>query len=201
MSQIEVIQDQTKFLLETYEKMLAFYKKEFESLYAEIEAEQEKAEKVSAGKELVSFQNVFSILSLYEKETVGQAQEDVEFLKEQLGVIDQIAQIEDKEKAQELTQMLLEEGDELPETAQFKVDAEQDCLEAQEGFSLMINDIKEALIEDGIIELERMLEAHREEIDQESGSDEECDKSSCSSCSGCNLFEGLELELDETKEK
>ena len=165
--------------------------------YSVSENVQEKAEQVKAGEELVAFQDVFSLLSLYEKETVGQATDDVAFLKEQLGVIEQIAKIKDKERSQELVDMLLEDGEELPETAQFKVTVEQDCAEAKEGFAMMVNDIKDAFAEDGIVELKRMLEAHRAEITEES--DEACE-SNCSSCSGCNIFKDFEKEVDDKKE-
>ena len=106
--------------------------------------------------------------------------------------------------------MMLESDQELVDTKQFKVDVEQEAEEAQGSFSVMIEDIESVLFEDGIIELERLLEAHAEaekkaceqachEDCQGCSSElkEDCEKecrSSCASCPGCNIFEGLEEE-------
>lgn len=208
MTKIDALAEQTSFLLEKQQEVQEFFKHEFKSLYDLLGAEQEKSEKANAGEELTSFQNVASMLSAYEKDSIDTLDQDIEFLSEQLVAINQIAQVEDEEKSEELIKMLLDDGYELTDTNRFKADVEQEAEQAKSSFKAMIDDVKATLLEEGIGELELLLEAHKAEMEQQENEEEkdangieesDCG-SSCHSCSGCNIFEELEVESDEEKD-
>lgn len=211
MAKIDILSEQTEFLLEKQKEVLEVFKSEFASLYELLEAEQAKAEQSKSGEELMSFQKVFTLLSNHEKESVTDLEEDVEFLKEQVAAINKIKQLEDEKQADELVGMMLEEGYELEESKSFKADVEQEAEEAKEGFRSMIKDIKATLVEEGVGDLEKLLEAHKaacedaeckaQECADEECKDEECCGSSCHTCPGCNIFEGLESETDKKEEE
>jgi len=210
MSRIETLAEQTEFLLEKQKEVLAFFKSEFELLYEMLGTEQEKAEAVKAGAELASFQNVRSMLEVHEQQSIKDLEEDVAFLKEQFSAIKQVKEIPDEHQQDELIDMMLEKGQELAETNRFKADIEGEAEQAKSGFHSMIDDIKIVLCEDGIKELEMILEAHAASQDEkEEVEDDECcgsEISDCSCCTGCvgkNIFEGFEVEIedDETKKK
>jgi len=206
MAKIDIVAEQTEFLLKKQSEVLNCFKDGFGSLKEFLKAEQEKAEKVNAGPELQSFQNVYALIEEEEKESVGQISEDVEFLKEQIAAIKEIQKMEDEEQANQITEMMLEGGHELMETEKFKKDVEAESNEAQESFKSMVEDVKAVFEEDGIKELEMLLQAHVEErrqdekamekISREAEEDEEEGKceASCSSCKGCDIFEGVREE-------
>jgi hypothetical protein len=209
MTKIDALAEQTSFLLKKQQEVQEFFKKEFKSLYDLLGAEQEKSEKANSGEELTSFQNVLTMLSTYEKDSIDTLDQDIEFLSEQLVAINQIAQVEDEEKSEELIKMLLDDGYELTDTNRFKADVEQEAEQAKSSFKAMVDDVKATLLEEGIGELELLLEAHKAEMERqenekeengENGVEESACGSSCHSCSGCNLFEEFELASDEEKD-
>lgn len=232
MAKIDIIAEQTEFLLERQKEVQAFFKGEFQSLFSAVEAEQKKAEQVNAGPELNSFQNVLNMLHQQEEETIEMLGEDISFLEEQLGAIKKIQELPDEGHKDELTNMLLqpeneEDKTELVETNQFKADVEAECAEAKDGFGKMIAEIKDVLLEEGVKELEVLLEAHAaaqaEEAeegeegeglgccggttscggtcsDDECDEEEGCDESACASCPGCNIFQGVEEKVDTSSE-
>jgi len=198
MTKVDIITEQTQFLLEKQQEVFTYGTGEFKSVYDLLETEKKKAEQVNAGPELASFQNVISIVAEQEKELlIAPFEEEISFLKEQLSLLEQIKLIDDEQKREELIGMILEEDTELEETVQFKVDVEQEAEEIKNEFRMLLQEIKEALLEEGIKELETFLEAARAERDDEEPDEEtsECGPS-CNSCQGCNIFKGLEIERD-----
>jgi hypothetical protein len=194
MEKIKVISEQTEFLLEKQKEVLGFFQEQYGTLKALLETEQEKAEQTKAGPELASFQNVAALLDRQQDELVAQFEEDISFLKEQYNAIKQVMEIEDEQKKAELTDALIDKEHKIIETEQFKKDVDEESEESKKNFSMMIEDVKATLIEEGIQGLEALIEAHIAE--QKSGEDEdECGTESCSSCNGCdgtNIFGGLE---------
>ena len=213
-----LLHQQTKFLLDKQKEVLQFFNDEFQSLYALLKAEQEQSEKVRAGSRLTSFSNVFSLLSYQEKRSIKQLEEDIAFLEEQLGAINEIKKSDDQEKKEELTQMMLEDDHQLADTEEFQIDIEKETELTKKNFKVMMNDIKAVLIDEGIEELEIILEAHAVETEkedeiesQDEGEDESssgfCNEkcheknektsapnsccNSCNSRSGYNIFEGI----------
>jgi hypothetical protein len=203
MEKIKVIAEQTEFLLGKQKEVLGFFQEQYDSLKTLLESELEEAEKTKAGPELTSFQNVATMLSQQQDELVAQFEEDISFLQEQYNAIQQIMAVEDEQKRAELTDMLVDKDHKILETEQFKTDVTGEAEESKKNFSLMIEDIKATLVEDGVKELEALLEAHMNE--QASGeesecSTDECSAEECSACEGCegvNIFEGLEEESGE----
>ena len=199
MEKIKIIAEQTEFLLEKQKEVLKSFQEQYNTLKALLEAEQEKAEQVKAGPELAAFQNVSALLDKQQDELVAQFEEDIAFLQEQYNAIKQVMEIEDEQKRVELTDVLIDKEHKIIETEQFKNDVGQESEESKKNFSMMIDDIKATLLEEGVLGLESLLEAHIEEQKkggEEEGKEEgECGTKSCSSCNGCegtNIFEGLE---------
>jgi tRNA nucleotidyltransferase/poly(A) polymerase len=202
MSKIEVIAEQTAFLLEKQKALLDMFKKGFGSLYGELEIAQKKAEQVKAGSDLISFQNVFALLAEYEKELVDNLEEDMKFVEEQHTAVTKIAEIKDEKVAEELIELMLEDGYEVEDSNAFKIEIEEEVEGAKEEFAEMHADILEVLNSSGIKELEEMLRAYKEsrKVEEECEDDEdECCGGSCHSCPGCNVFDGLEIEEEKKK--
>lgn len=200
MSKIEVIAEQTAFLLEKQKFILDMFKKGFSGLYGELEIAQKKAEQTNAGSDLISFQNVFALLSEYEKELVDNLEQDMTFVKEQHSAVIKIAEINDEKVANELIELMLEDGYEIEDSTAFKMEIEEEVEEAKEEFAGMREDILDVLSTGGVKELEEMLRVHKESRKAEEEADEcdededECCGGSCHSCKGCNIFEGIEEE-------
>ena len=207
MAKIDVLAEQTAFLLEKQKELFSVFSQGFKELNDLIIVEKEKAEAAKIGPALESFQEVQTLLDEQEKEIIGQGEQDIEFLEEQLKAIEQVRNLSDEKQAEELTGMMLEADKDLSETKQFKADVEEEGREAQDGFRSMIDDITSVLQEDGITELVALLEAHKLAAQQEKAcEDEECDddsedgceSSACGLCSGCgpDIFKGLEVERE-----
>lgn len=221
MNKIDILAEQTKFLFEKQQEVLAYFKEQFGALKKEVEAEQAKAEQVRAAEKVSSFQNVVQLLDSQEGESIKELEEDVAFVGEQYKAIEQIKQMDDPAQVEELTSMMLEEGHELTQTEAFKSEVEQEANEAMTNYRMMMDDIKAVLLEEGVEELESLLEAHAEartreqeaaqeahedegcqdeSCKDESCKDQSCSPSSCSTCPGCNIFEGLEAKLEDPKD-
>lgn len=217
MNKIDILAEQTKFLCEKQQEVLLFFKEQFGLLKKEVETQNSRAELEKSGEKLASFQKVSALLESQEGESIKELEEDVEFINEQYKAIEQVQKMDDPKQVEELTSMMLEEGHELTDTKTFKTEVEEESAEVMTNYKMMIDDIKSVLVDEGVQELESLLEAHAEsrareeqvaqslsEEDEscedepckdEPRKDESCAPSSCASCSGCNIFEGLEVEL------
>ncbi|MCK4500724.1 hypothetical protein KAU11_09500 [Candidatus Babeliales bacterium] len=202
MAKIDVLAEQTAFLLEKQKELFSVFSRGFKELNDLLVVEKEKAEVAKIGPALESFQQVQTLLDEQEKEIIDQGEQDIEFLEEQIKAIEQVKNLSDEKQAEELTGMMLEADKELSETKQFKADVEEEGREAQDGFRSMIDDITSVLQEEGITELAALLEAHKLAAQQEQAcEDEECDEKTCepsASCSGSgsDIFKGLEVEQE-----
>ena len=179
--------------------------------------ERANAEKVKAGEELTALQNVAVLLEAQQKGSVAELEGDLTFVGKQITAIKQIKEINDPEQAEELVNLMLEDGFELTDGERFKADITAESDEAKEDFSAMISDIKAVLVEEGAQELERLLEAHvqaNQSADEseanelranKSGNDDTVSsaadddggcQSACQTCTGCNVFAGFEAESE-----
>ena len=208
MAKIDILAEQTNFLFEKQKETLEFFKNEIESLEELVREEKEKIDTVSDECSLESFKHVEVLLGKEKAKTLNKIEKDVKFLEEQLEAIKEIQAMDDEKKADELCDMMLEDEKELPDTKKFKENVEEESEEAKQGFQNVSDDIKSILSESGIIELEAVLEARltgedETEIKEVSNSlknkDEKSKSEPCSSCSECNIFEGLEEEDKDTK--
>jgi len=197
MSKMDILAEQTEFLLQKQKEVQECFESELKSLRDFIEVEQEKAEAktdVSEDKsedEVKSFKNVSKMIEDYEKECIEVFDQDVEFLTEQMAAIEQISKMEDEKAAEELTGMLLEDGYEMEETGKFKEDVEEETEAAKEGFIGMVEDVKATLVEAGVKELEMLLQAHKADREEDpEGCESSCGKEEGSSCCpGCDIFD------------
>lgn len=207
MSKLQTIVEQTELLLQKQKEVMVFYKGEFLSLYNLLEEEKRKAEQAKAGAELTSFQNVYYMLSQYEKDAMEYIKEEIEFLEEQLALFDEVKKVPDKAKQEEIIATMIDESEDLSDTKAFTAEIEQEVAQVKAAYQARIDDIKQMLIEEGVKELEMMLEAYmaaqkaneqaeedeEDEIEEELSCEaSEIDCSSCPSKCGTNIFEDLE---------
>lgn len=218
MNKVDILIEQTSYLLEKQKETLAFFKGVCASVNKTIQADQEKAERAHATAELESFSHVRELLDEQEEEATEQLENDINFLEEQLGALKQVQNEKNPESAEEIAGLMLDEKSELPDTKQFKADVAAEAEEVQQSFKEIMDDISGVLKEDGIKELELLLEAQATAQEEEEGEeeedeegccgccsdeeDEECDEEECGSscgrsCGGCNIFKGLDVEVEE----
>lgn len=205
MAQVDKIAEQTRLLLDEQKLVLKLFKDEFSNLSDLISNELSEAEKTNDGSLLESCQHVKSLIDDLDKEIVNQIEEDVVFLEEQCVSLEKIKELPDKSQADEIASMMLEDGTELPDIEEFKENVKEESEAARESFMAMMDDMKAVLEEDGIAELEALLEAHAMAAKESAGDEDVCDEEECSddssSCSGCDVFAGLNDKDDEAKDK
>ncbi len=213
---IDKLAEQTRFLLEKQEEILKTFENGFDLIEDVLEKENEKTANSSSDSDLISFENVFTMISKEREEAIEPLEEDIKFLKEQAGAIEEVQKTNDQKRADELAKLMIEDADALMDTEEFKKEVIKEYEAVRNNFNIMVEDIKGILQEEGIKSLEVALKAYTEEREKLSECDEECDEdcveecekecgeennecpSSCSSCSGCNIFAGIN---DDDKEK
>ena len=206
MEQINLLVQETDFLLGKQKEVKDFFQKEYVVIYDLLTKEQEKAEQVKKAEAVASCQRIRDLLKEQENDVVKELDDDIEFLQEQLKALTQVKDLGDSEKAKELSKLILDEEKPVTDFETFQKEVEEEMVEAQKSFSSMIEDISAAIQEGGITELEAFLEAQLAEDDHDD--DEECDDdcSSCdddcsSCCGGTDIFEGLEEKSDDEDDK
>jgi hypothetical protein len=205
MSSINKISEQTELLLEKQRETLDYCENMFDGFFELINEKIEKAEQEHDAPLLERLNNINSMVEHREEELNNQITEDISFLEEQLDAIEQVKALGDEEKAEELTSLMLEgKESEIPDTDKFKEDIEEEAIEVKSGFSAMIDDMKAALEEGSVEELEAFLQEEEDRAEKEDDDEDEDEESCGSSCSGCgekemcgkDLFKGLEEKED-----
>lgn len=173
MSRLETLIEQTTFLLEKQEQV----KQECDDLFNDFLAFlQEKMDDFNEDSEQAeSIGRVYDMVSGHAQKITDDAQSDIDFLREQLQALIEVAQVNDVTKSRELLNAMISEDEELPTTEEFKENIMQDSVEAKSSLLAMIDDIKDALREGDIKEVELLLEAMVQEEDEEDDEDGEYD--------------------------
>lgn len=190
MEKIEIMVKQAELLLEKQKEVEAFFRDQFDSLNSFLDEEIKKYEKARAGQDLISFQNVIALLSHQEETIMNALAEDIIFLKEQCSSVKEIKAVKDKEKREELADLLLDGEEIITDMAKFEEDAEKEAADSRESIVKMMEETKLAVVEDRIEALEEILEQSMASYDEE-----ECSgahNGACHSCcSECDLDEPI----------
>lgn len=174
MKSIVALLEQTDFLLQKHRESAALCRAEFDSLLTLTAQKRDEALDVEDKDTLSAVYDSLSTQAESIRETI---EEDVNYLEEQVAAMRQVAAMPDSPRKQELVNMLLVEDSDLRPMDEFKKEVEADAEESRRSFIDMVTDIKQALNEGLLEELEAMLESMDEEEDDEGDHDEDgcCD--------------------------
>jgi hypothetical protein len=212
VANIEVLLEQTEFLLvkqiEAKDKCTEMIKGIVLFIEKEMENGAENPEKKEALKK------IHLLLNDFIQKITDVSDSDISFLKEQNKVLKDIGKIEDPNKASEVLNLIVDPSEKFVETNQFKKSILDDMKACEVELTNIFDDIKAAIKEDNLMEIEYMLKdiiSEYEEKEKGNGSPQE-EELSCSEESGCfgcskgcsaedetNLFSHIN-NLDETSE-
>ena len=198
MARIDQLLEQTAFLLEEQKGMQSFYEKTFAMLYQLIDDSVAKSEAEHAGDSLDRLDNIRVMVKEQEEEILEQLADDVLFLEEQIAGLKQVCEMDDTTKVDEIASEMIGDQKELQSFDIFKGEIEEEIKAAQDSFGSVVDDMKAALEEGSLEELEAFLKEQREAAQkerEEMEKEEECGDSDCSSCKtscGSNIFKGLD---------
>lgn len=190
-TRLETLIEQTDFLLEKQKEAQAESEKIFAELASDVE-EKLKTKNLS-DQDLKSLNNILIIVQDHIGNIAEQMQEDIDFLTEQLAALKHISTISDQAKAKELLNMMIDEDEEIFETEEFKENVNQESVLSKQNLMAIISDLKDALKEGKIRDVELFLETLKEEEEIEG----ECEESDCDCCtSKCNSKKTCSSEVD-----
>lgn len=179
-NRVETILEQTAFLVDKQNELFQVVK----TVYTDILNTIDEKSKEALEQEVLADLNVIKEkVSTHYKNIHEQIESDIEFLNEQLKAIKQIQEMEDKDKADELLNMLISKDEELLDTEQFKKQMNEDAQLSVNELKTMQEDLLNSLKENKIKELKLLLEAVKE---HDEDLDAQCSDDDCSSCSGCS---------------
>ncbi|MCK4499862.1 hypothetical protein KAU11_05150, partial [Candidatus Babeliales bacterium] len=133
----------------------------------------------------------------------GEFEQDVADLKEQRDIVQETLQLPEGEKRDHVVGMLLEDIGELEDSEKFKQQVLEDAKLSRQEYDRMVGDIKDAVQEGGIAELEALFEAM--ELDRAencySEDDDEGLQGCCpGQCNSCSLDEGCDKMTEALRE-
>lgn len=190
MSKLDILLEQTSFLLAKQTEA----KKECSDIFANfISAVDKKAQGAKNAEDARSLEKIHSLIVEQAKQFDEETQEDIEFLAEQLKMLEQVKGISDKEKAKEVMAMCVDENEELLPTDEFKRNVIEEGELSKENLLNMVEDLTEAINEGSVKEVELLMETlvlDQGELDEEDGDEDECDCEDCDEdgddCSCCS---------------
>ena len=184
MSKLENLLEQTSFLLDRQLDAKNEGGKLFVELLSLIE---NKLKQTRDEEDRECLENIYDAMSGEAQKFSEDATDDIEFLKDQMQALKAIKEVPDKEKARELLSALIDEEEEIQETAAFKKDVLDEAQISRQNLMSIINDFKAALEEGNIKELEAMISSmvgEDEEEDFEDDEDLDEDEEECDDCCG-----------------
>lgn len=204
MVKLNTLIEQTSFLIDKQKDAMQDCIEMFNDLLSTVDAQMKKAPKNSELAENLT--QVSDLIGEQLKLIKEDAQGDIDFLKEQLEALQSIKAVDDPKKAKALLEAIIDEDEEIKDTAVFKKEVTEESVASRQGLATMINDIKDAIKEGNakevVLYLESILSADNEGSEDEDdvkdlifGLDEEDDEeeaedSCCKSCSGCKGKKG-----------
>lgn len=183
MSQLEVLIEQTEFLLEKHKEAKDDCTKIFSDLLNVVENRMERTNQEE--KEYEVLDRVHDLLSGQVQHATTETQDEIEFLTAQLQAFKELKASDDSMKRDETVKMLLEGVEELEDTVTFKKGILEESAVARQNLVTIANDIKEALEEGSAEEVELYLKAILDGHEEEGESDD-CDdcQDDCGGCAG-----------------
>jgi len=180
---LDLIDEQTTFLLEKQLEARDYCNNLFSEVLSLVDQKIQETDEES--EDYKNIQRIHILISEQFSKFSDEVGDDIQFLEEQLKTIKLIKQMDDRQKAQELLNSLLEEGEQLLETDEFKKNLEEEADISKRNFITIIDDIKNALEDGNLQDLELILSsiANEEELYQFENNEEE-DFEQCSEHSG-----------------
>ena len=157
---VEALAQQTDFLLKKQEELLVALDTVFDSLFLLIDEHRKKSDE--------------------------QLKDDIDFLKEQIGAINQVKAIKDDTKVEEFLNMMIDEDEKLQEMEVFEKRVDADIVVCKKELEIMFDDIKSSIEEGKIHELCLLLEVIKDQEKQTVEKNQES-SSCCSSCKECDV--------------
>jgi hypothetical protein len=176
MKSIQALLEQTDFLLQKHRESAALCRAELDSLLALTAQKRDETQDVE-DKDIL--EAVYESLATQSESIRATIEEDIKYLEEQVAAMRQVSTMPDGPRKQELVDMLLVEDGDLRSMEEFKKEVEADADESRRSFVDMVKDIKQALNEGLLEELEAMLESMDEDEDDDSDDHDEdgcCDE-------------------------
>jgi hypothetical protein len=217
MSRLDILIDQTSFLIEKQKEAVQDCLALFSDLLVTVDKRVKQVE--AKAPEAESLKEVRDLLAEQAEQIKQGSQEDIEFLAEQLKTLQQIKAVNDPAKATELLQAMLDDDVEIKNTEAFKKEVNEESVISRQNLVVMLNDIKDAIQEGNAQDVAVYLESilNGEDGDDECGDDDDdsCEDACCgkqcggaakgkgSSCGGCksnccsddemDIFESMSL--------
>ncbi len=169
MSALTKMVDQTIFLIEKQKESCKYTVEAFKNFLAAIQKMQEGKQDQESRDTL---QEVYNAVADQSEQYSSEIEEDISFLDAQLETMQTVAQEGDEVKSAELVRVLTD-GEELPETKDFKEEVTQEATEAKGHFLAVIADLMGALEEESFDDLLAYVEqtAIAEGQEEEEGSE------------------------------
>jgi len=191
MSKLESLLEQTSFLLERQVAARTDGDRLFAELLVLIE---NKMKETRDEEDRESLENIYDAISGEAQKFSDDAADDIEFLKDQLNALTVVKETSDPAKAKDLLASIIDEEEEIQDTASFKKDVLDEAELSRQNLFNIISDFKSALEEGNVKDLEltinSMISAEDEDFDDEDFEDddmddEEEDTCCCSSKKSC----------------
>lgn len=203
MIRIDDLIEQTSFLLEKQKVSQIDCLAIFQDLLETAQARLEQTKKDNP-EEAEHLEQVCVLIADQKDNISTESQVDIDFLQEQMDALAKIQAVKDPAQAQELLSMMVDENEEIRDTASFKQEVNEEAAASKENLLTVIKDLKDAIKEgsahDVAVYLESIMSGEESEDDSE---DEDCDDDedgcgdedgeeggSCGGCKGCGTGGG-----------
>lgn len=183
MSQLDILIEQTEFLLEQHKIAKDDCTKIFSDLLAVVENRMERTSQQEAEHEVLT--RVHDLLSGQAQHATSDTQEEIEFLNAQLQAFKELKASDDSAMRDETVKTMLEGVDALEDTATFKKGIMEETVLARQNLLAIANDMKDALEEGSAEEVESYLKAILDGEDDEDGDCDDCQDCDEDDCQGC----------------
>jgi hypothetical protein len=179
---VETLIEQTNFLLDQQRDALRSTEDLFSDFVKHVQAKSQQ--KGLSKEDVISLNNISKMLAEKLSSITEDMITDTEFLEKQLESLKAIATLKDAAQAQTMLDMIFDKDEELLSTAEFKATISEDAEIAKQDLAAVISDLKEALNENNIRDVELLLETmgSEGEIEIEFEDDEEDGEDECDSC-------------------
>jgi hypothetical protein len=177
--------DQTEFLLQKQTEM----KHEIESIYTDFLSFVDKVRQnfKDNRENLERLDNIHELLTTKQQSFAEEIQEDIDFLFDQCSTLKHIKSLPDKEKAAQILDELTQDMESLAETGSFKKEVMEEYEHSKKDLLNVVTDLKEALKEGNIKEVESMIESSFEDEVADDEEEDNCCGGECDEqCSCCN---------------
>ncbi len=176
MNKLQTLIEQTSFLLDHQKQALADCEGMFGELLATVNTQAAKTSPETDEGEAIN--RIATVLQNQSDRLLEDASHDVTFLTEQLEALTKIAAVSDQTKRTEMLSMMIEDSEEIKDTAEFKQIVLEESAASKESLVAMLSDIKDAINEGNIEEVAEYLESVFGE-DADGQDDDCCDDEEC----------------------